>query len=53
MSIRTLLKKVTIIPKGYSPKLKGSICNIPVSVVNRIRPAESSGLIVFKLKRIE
>ena len=30
ISRRLLFKKVTIIPKGCFPKLKGAICNIPV-----------------------
>ena len=29
VSRRILLKKISIITKGQSPKLKGSICNIP------------------------
>ena len=43
-------------PKGQSPKLKGSICNIPISEFGRNcmslpRPTDSNGLIVFKMKR--
>ena len=30
ISRRILFKKVAIMPKGLTPKLKGSICNIPV-----------------------
>ena len=28
---RILFKKITIMPKGQAPKLKGSICNVPVN----------------------
>lgn len=28
---RLLFKKITIMPKGQSPKLRGSICNVPIS----------------------
>ena len=45
------MKKVTIVPTVQSPKLKGSICNVPTSEVDRNcmslpRPADSNGLIV-------
>ena len=30
ISRRILFKKVTIMPKGQSPNLKGSICNVPI-----------------------
>ena len=50
VSRRILFKKVTLMPKGKSFKIKGSICNIPVSEVdvncNMLpRPADSNGLI--------
>ena len=56
VSRRILFKKVTVMPKGKSLKMKGSICNIPVSEVdvncNMLpRPADSNGLIIVKLKR--
>ena len=46
---------MTVIPKGKSLKIKGSICNIPVSEVdvncNMLpRPADKNGLIIVKLK---
>ena len=55
-SKRILFKKVIIIQKVQSPKLKESICNIPISEVDRNcmslpRPADSKGLIAVKLKR--
>ena len=51
-----LLKKVTIMLKGNSAKMKGSLCNIPISEVFDTckplpRPADSSGLVIVKLKR--
>ena len=54
VSRRLLFKKVTIMPKGCFPKLKGAICNIVVEtndIVNVLpRGANSSDLFV-KLKR--
>ena len=51
---RILFKKVTIMPKGRFPKLKGTICNIPVDtadIVNVLpRSADSNGLVMVKLK---
>ena len=46
---------MTVMPKGKSLKMKGTICNIPVSKVDincymLPRPADSSGLIIVKLK---
>ena len=53
---RTLFKKVTVMPKGQSPKVKGNICNIPISEIDNNcnslpRPADSNGIIIIKLKR--
>ena len=53
---RILFKKVTVMPKGQSPKVKGSICNIPISDIvsncNSLpRSADSNRVIVVKLKR--
>ena len=55
VSRRILFKKVVIMPKGKLPKIKGSLCNIPVNEVydNCIslpRPADSNGLLIVKLK---
>ena len=55
-SRRILFKKVTVMPKGKSLKIKSSICNIPVSKVdvncNMLpRPTNSNGLIIVILKR--
>ena len=41
-------------PKGQTPKLKGSICNVPIDthVTNILhRCADSNGIIMIKLKR--
>ena len=50
-----MLKKVTIMPKGHSPKLKGASCNIPVEHVNVSfllpRTADNNGLVIVKLKK--
>ena len=53
---RILFKKVTVMPKGQSLKVKGSICNIPISEIDNNcnslpRPADSNGVIIVKLKR--
>lgn len=52
---RLLFKKITIIPKGQMPKLKGAICNIPVSVnetsTTLPRNLNSSGIVLVKLKK--
>ena len=47
---------MTVMPKGKSLKIKGSICNNPVSEVdvncNMLpRPADSNGPIIINLKR--
>ena len=50
-----LIKKIFIMPKDESPKLKGAICNIPVDVGdlcnNILRASDSNGLVIVKLKR--
>ena len=56
VSRKILFKKVTVMPKGKSLKIKGSICNNPVSEVdvncNMLpRPADSNGPIIINLKR--
>ena len=52
---RILFKKVTIMQKGQFPKLKGSICNIPIhenKTTNVLpRQPDSNGLVMVKLKR--
>ena len=55
ISRRILFKKVTIMPKGQTPKLKGSICNVPVDTNHTANTlpqgADSNGIIMVKLKR--
>ena len=53
---RILFKKVAIMPKDQSPKVKGSICNIPISEIDNNcnslpRSVDSSVVIIVKLKR--
>ena len=52
---RIFFKKVTIMLKGNSPKMKGSLCNIRISEVfdtckSLRRPPDSNGLVIVKLK---
>ena len=55
ISKRLLFKKVKIMPKGQSPKLKGALCNISVEHVDvsslLSRLADSKGLVTAKLKK--
>jgi len=52
---RIIFKKVTIMPKGQSPKLKGALCNVPVNYNDMTsilpRQADSNGIVLVKLKR--
>ena len=52
---RLLFKKISIMPKGQSPKLKGALCNVLIDVVDICntlpRPADSNGIVIIKLKR--
>ena len=54
ISRRILFKKVTIMPKGQMPKLKGSICNVLIdtaAIANTLpQGADSNGIIMMKLK---
>ena len=43
-------------PKGQGPKIKDTICNVPIEDVvtycnNLPRPADSNGLVIAKLKK--
>ena len=55
ISRRILFKKITIMPKGQTPKLKGSICNVPVNTSDVVHTlpqgADSNGILMVKLKR--
>ena len=50
---RILFKKVTVMPKGQQPKIKGSVCNIPVqaNAVSDCLPQSNENIILVKLKR--
>ena len=54
ISRRILFKKVSIMSKGRFPKLKGSICNIPIDLadINNVLPhgVDNNALVVVKLK---
>ena len=55
ISRRILFKKIAIMTKGQAPKLKGSICNVPIDT-NDIastlpQGADSNGIVMVKLKR--
>ena len=51
---KLLFKKISIMPKAQSPKLKGALCNVPIDVVDICntlpRPADINGTVVVKLK---
>ena len=56
VSKRIFFKKVVILPKGQAPKIKGTICNVPVKDAETYcstlpRPAYSNGLLIVKLKK--
>ena len=55
ISKRILFKKISILPKGQQPKIKGAICNIPIdveSVSNCLpRATNNNGILFVKLKR--
>ena len=44
-----------MMPKGQSPKLKGSICNVPIDTANVANTlpqgADNNGIVMIKLKR--
>ena len=52
---RLLLKKISIMLKGQSPKLKGTLCNVPIDVLDICntlpRPVDSNGVVMVKFKR--
>lgn len=55
ISKRLLFKKVTIMPKGQSPKMKGVICNVPIradDVCNILpRGMDNNGVVQVALKK--
>ena len=52
---RLLYEKVTIMPRGQSPKMKGTICNVPIEaddICNVLpRGIENNGIIQVSLKK--
>ena len=55
VSQRIVFQKIVVMPKGQQRKIKGAICNVPVSCEETCRvlprPPDSSGIIMLKLKR--
>ena len=55
VSKRLRFKKVAIMPTGQSLKIKGSVCNVPVEIMDVStllpRQVDSNGLVIIKLKR--
>ena len=54
ISKRILFKKLSIMPKGQQPKIKGAICNIPVqtnAITNCLPRKSDDEIILVKLKR--
>ncbi|XP_078375419.1 uncharacterized protein LOC144658809 isoform X2 [Oculina patagonica] len=55
VSQRIVFQKIIVMPKGQQKKIKGAICNVPVTCEETCnvlpRPPDSSGIIMIKLKR--
>ena len=55
ISKRLLYKKITIMPKGLAPKMKGTICNIPINaedICNVLpRGMDNNGIVRVALKK--
>ena len=55
VSQRIVFQKIIVISKGQQRKIRGAICNVPVSCEETChvlpRPPDSSGIIMLKLKR--
>ena len=55
ISQRIVFEKIVIMPRGQQRKIKGVVCNVPVSCEETCkvlpRPPDSSGIIMLKLKR--
>ena len=55
ISKRILFKKITIMPKGQQPKIRGAVCNIPIQAdaVSNVLPrsVDNDGVVLVKLKR--
>ena len=55
VSQRIVFQKIVVMPKGQQRKIRGAICNVPVSCEETChvlpRPPDSFGIIMLKLKR--
>ena len=55
ISQRIVFQKIVVMPKGQQRKIRGAICNVPVTCEETClvlpRPPDSSGIIMLKLKR--
>ncbi|KAL9989441.1 hypothetical protein ACROYT_G003990 [Oculina patagonica] len=55
ISQRIVFQKLIVMPKGQQRKIKGAICNVPVTCEETCkvlpRPPDSTGIIMLKLKR--
>ena len=55
VSQRIIFQKIVVMPKGQQRKIRGAICNVPVSCEETCHvlpsPPDSSGIIMLKLKR--
>ena len=55
VSQRIVFQKIVVMPKGQQRKIRGAICNVPVSCEETCRvlprPPDSSGITMLKLKR--
>ena len=55
VSQRIIFQKIVAMPKGQQRKIRGAICNVPVSCEETCnvlpRPPDSSGIIMLKLRR--
>ena len=55
VSQRIVFQKIVVMPKGQQKKIRGAICNVPVSCEETCqvlpRPPDSSGIVMSKLKR--
>ena len=50
-----LAKRLSIMPKGQSPKLKGALCSVSIDVVDicstLLQPADSNGIVIVSYNR--
>ena len=50
-----LAKRLSIMPKGQSPTLKGVLCSVPIDVADicntLLQPADSNGIVIVSYNR--